>query len=280
MRATGAGCRITCAQYLSACSSLRSSASSSRCAPTRRRGRVARHRGTLAPIVRHPSDAKCPEPTRERLIALSKRYGVVACVSGRSAAVARQMVAIGSIAYIGNHGCELLRPGATEAIVDPRVARWTGRDRGVRRRRRHRELQQLRVRREDKGPIVGFHWRGAPDEDGAARGRRGDRARGARAGLEAHHGRKVLEIRPPVPIDKGRGVRWLLADDPPAHGVYVGDDITDVDAFAGLRDGARRRRACASACAPTRRPRSSRRRPTRWSTGRRGVRGLLGELLR
>jgi trehalose 6-phosphate phosphatase len=56
------------------------------------------------------------------------------------------------------------------------------------------------------------------------------------AGLHTHRGRKVLEIRPPVPIDKGRGVRWLLAEHPPAAALYIGDDHTDVDAFAGLRE--------------------------------------------
>jgi trehalose-6-phosphatase len=73
--------------------------------------------GTLAPIVRHASDAAVPEQTRMALIELARRYRTVACVSGRSAAVARQIVSIGSIAYIGNHGSELLAPGSREAIV-------------------------------------------------------------------------------------------------------------------------------------------------------------------
>ena len=68
--------------------------------------------GTLAPIVRHAEDAHVPEPTRAPLIEIAKRYGVVACVSGRQAAVARRIVSLGSIAYVGNHGSELLRPGA------------------------------------------------------------------------------------------------------------------------------------------------------------------------
>ena len=36
----------------------------------------------------------------------------------------------------------------------------------------------------------------------------------SRTAWSRRRGRKVLEIRPPVPIDKGRGVRWLLADGP------------------------------------------------------------------
>src|SRR3954468_7593047 len=67
--------------------------------------------GTLAPIVRHADDAHVPEPTRAPLIAIARRYGLVACVSGRRAATARRIVAIGSITYVGNHGGELLRPG-------------------------------------------------------------------------------------------------------------------------------------------------------------------------
>jgi trehalose 6-phosphate phosphatase len=41
--------------------------------------------GTLAPIVRHADDAQVPEPTRKPLIAVARRYGLVACVSGRRA---------------------------------------------------------------------------------------------------------------------------------------------------------------------------------------------------
>ena len=192
--------------------------------------------GTLAPIVRHASDATVPEQTRMRLIELAKRYGTVACVSGRSAAVARQMVAIGSIAYIGNHGSELLAPGSTEAIVDPQVARWAGRVREFADRADTPALQQLRLRREDKGAIVAFHWRGAPDESAAQVAAAALELAALDAGLETHRGRKVLEIRPPVPIDKGRGIRSLLREAPPAAALYVGDDSTDVDAFAGLRD--------------------------------------------
>ncbi|MHB8533242.1 MAG: trehalose-phosphatase, partial [Solirubrobacteraceae bacterium] len=68
--------------------------------------------GTLAPIVRHEGDAHVPEATRAVLIEVSRRYGLVGCVSGRRATTARQIVAIGTIAYVGNHGGELLRPGS------------------------------------------------------------------------------------------------------------------------------------------------------------------------
>src|SRR6516165_1060238 len=52
--------------------------------------------GTLAPIVQNAADARVPESTRQLLTQIARRYGVVACVSGRRASEARAMVAIGT----------------------------------------------------------------------------------------------------------------------------------------------------------------------------------------
>ncbi|HEY1456885.1 MAG TPA: trehalose-phosphatase [Solirubrobacteraceae bacterium] len=191
--------------------------------------------GTLAPIVRHADDAHVPEATRTLLIEIAKRYRLVGCVSGRRASVARQIVAIGSIAYVGNHGGELLRPGATRAELDPEFSAWTERMRDFAKRAYTPEHHRMRVRSEDKGAIVAFHWRGAPDEEFAAQAVREIALIAEAEGLVAHEGRKVLEVRPPVAVDKGLGVRMLLSGQALSAAVYVGDDSTDLDAFRGLR---------------------------------------------
>jgi trehalose 6-phosphate phosphatase len=193
--------------------------------------------GTLAPIVRHATDAHVPEATRTLLIEIAKRYRLVGCVSGRRAASARQVVAIGSIAYVGNHGGELLRAGATRPEVDPELAAWTERVRAFAARVYTGEHQRLRVRAEDKHAIAAFHWRGAPDEDAAAAAVRAIAERAQADGLAVHWGRKVLEVRPPVALDKSLGVSVLLDGDGSAFhaALYVGDDTTDLDAFRGLR---------------------------------------------
>jgi trehalose 6-phosphate phosphatase len=192
--------------------------------------------GVLAPIVRHAEDAHVPEPTRTLLIAIARRYGLVACVTGRQAAIARRIVSLGTITYVGNHGAEILRGGATEVELDPEVAAWAQRVRDFAARALEDEtLRRLRVRGEDKDVIAAFHWRGAPDEDAAERAVRTIAERAEAQGLVTHWGRKVLEVRPPVRLDKGRGVEHLLADAGLDAGVYVGDDRTDLDAFAGLR---------------------------------------------
>ena len=200
--------------------------------------------GTLAPIVEHASEAHVPESTRQLLITVSRLYKLVACVTGRRASEARAMVSIGTITYLGAHGAEQLRPGWTAAKLDPAVAEWSRRIHDFGRAEDTADARRLRVRAEDKGAIVAFHWRGAPDQDAAqaAVGEIADRAQAA--GLRAHWGRKVLEIRPPVTIDKGVGVQRLLQEF--GTGIeavmYAGDDTTDLDAFRALagmrRDGA------------------------------------------
>jgi trehalose 6-phosphate phosphatase len=192
--------------------------------------------GTLSPIVEIAADASVPENTRKLLIAIARRFGLVACISGRRAADARAMVSIGAITYIGSHGAELLQAGWTESVLDPNVRRWADRIEAFRRAADTPELRRARVRIEDKGPIVAFHWRGAGDET-AARSAVAELAERAQAdGLEVHWGRKVMEARPPVRIDKGAGVRALLKRAGSRIALYAGDDVTDVDAFRALRD--------------------------------------------
>jgi trehalose 6-phosphate phosphatase len=190
--------------------------------------------GTLAPIVERAQDAQVPKETSLLLARLSRRYGSVACISGRAAADVRRLVGVGGIAYSGLHGAELLEPNANRAQVNPEFARHMPDVKAFVGERDTPELRALRVRIEDKGPIMTFHWRGAPDED-AAHGRVRQIAEEAEAeGLWTHWGRKVLEIRPPVPIGKGRAVRDLVARRPVRAAMYAGDDVTDLDAFAAL----------------------------------------------
>ena len=191
--------------------------------------------GTLAPIVRHAADAHVPEATRTLLIEISRRYAVVGCVSGRRASVARQIVAIGTIAYVGNHGGELLLPGAVRPEVDPELAQWRARVHAFAQRAYTPEHERIRVRSEDKDTIAAFHWRGAPDEQAAADAVRAIAREAEQEGFAVHWGRKVLEVRPPVTLGKGLGIAHLLRGRDVAAAVYVGDDTTDLDAFRALR---------------------------------------------
>jgi trehalose 6-phosphate phosphatase len=190
--------------------------------------------GTLAPIVQRAEDATVPKETSLLLARLSRRYASVACISGRAASDVRRLVGVGGIEYSGLHGAELLEPNTSRAQIIPEFARWLPEVQRFTSANDTPELRALRVRIEDKGPIMTFHWRGAPDEE-AAHARVQRIAEEAEAeGLWTHWGRKVLEIRPPVEIGKGRAVRELLARTPVRAALYAGDDVTDLDAFAAL----------------------------------------------
>jgi trehalose 6-phosphate phosphatase len=204
--------------------------------------------GTIAPIVLDPGDAAVPARTRELLRSLAERYALVGCLSGRRALDARRIVGLDQLAYSGNHGFELLLPGENEVRPDPSLDGHEGDaplfvdglDRS--------ELERVGIRTEDKGAIVGLHWRGAENE-GAAESLAHEIASEAEwQGLVPHHGRKVLEIRPNVAVNKGIAVAALIPARPFDSALYGGDDRTDVDAFIALRtlrdDGQLKATAC------------------------------------
>jgi trehalose 6-phosphate phosphatase len=190
--------------------------------------------GTLAPIVERAELARVPDRTARLLGELGRRYAVVACISGRSAAEARRVVGVGSIVYAGTHGAEFLEPGAREALFAPAVESFRDRVAEFVATHGDPELPLAGVRLEEKGPIMAFHWRGASDEE-LARSRLEGLARSAEdSGLATHWGRKVLEIRPPVPVSKGRAVREIVERANARAALFAGDDTTDLDAYDAL----------------------------------------------
>ena len=196
--------------------------------------------GTLAPIVERPEDVAITEDVRDAIRKLAARYGLIAVVTGRRAADARAIVGLPDVTYAGIHGFELLPAAAAAPEAAPALAGHSDDARAFVGRAGPRRLLDAGVRREDKGPIVAFHWRGAASPERAEAAVE-DLARHAEDdGLTVHRGRMVLELRPAVAIDKGVAVGALL-DGAPAEltaALYAGDDRTDLDAFAEL---ARRR---------------------------------------
>ena len=175
--------------------------------------------GTLAPIVERPEDAAVPDETRAEVARLSEKYGLVACISGRSAADAHRLVGLDGIEYVGVHGLE----------NDPEARRFAPRLEAF----AERIAWPWTV--ESKGAVtLSFHYREAEDEKAALRRADAVAEAAEAAGLKPHRGRKVLEVRPPVQADKGTAVRRLLEGRPITRALYAGDDTTDLDAFRGL----------------------------------------------
>jgi trehalose 6-phosphate phosphatase len=173
--------------------------------------------GTLAPIVTRPDAAAVPAETRSELARLAGRYALVACVSGRTADDAAGVVGVSGIRYVGEHGLEL----------DPAADDWA---------KRLAAFASTVDWPTEPGKCLtlAFHFRSADDEASAVRLLREVADRALDEGLRPSWGRKVLEIRPPLDVDKGSAVRRLIDAAGLRRALYAGDDATDLDAFSGL----------------------------------------------
>ena len=172
--------------------------------------------GPLAPIVPDPGDARVPEATRAELRRLAGRYGLVACITGRTSELARVIVGVPELTYVGEHGLEL----------DPAAGEWSERIRAF------GATAGWPV--EEKPFSAAFHYRTASDP-AAARQRLEEIEAAARAqGLRTRWGRLVLEVLPPVEASKRTAVSHLLEQHGLRRALYAGDDATDLDAFSAL----------------------------------------------
>lgn len=193
--------------------------------------------GTLAAIVTNSEKATVAPATRRLLDAVAERYGLVACVTGRRCQRAREMVGLDSITYYGNHGSELLRPGASDVEVAPAAAEWIPRTAAFRCLIIHTyDLETAGITVEDKDWVIAFHWRGTRDEVYAQRLLKQIAIDAQRERFVSHWGRKILEVRPPIAFSKGTAVTQLLEESDLDRALFAGDDRTDTDAFVALSD--------------------------------------------
>lgn len=193
--------------------------------------------GTLTPIVDDPEDAVLAPATRAALERLAQRY-IVGVVSGRDLTDVRDRVGLDTIVYAGSHGFDISGPGGWRErpgdgpsfLADLEAAETRLRD----------DLKRIEVAAaERKAFSIAVHHRGA-DADGADRVERVvDRVLRDHPRLRKGRGKEVLQIGPDTDWDKGAAVRWLLEafdlerDD--VLPLYIGDDVTDEDAFRALR---------------------------------------------
>ncbi len=191
--------------------------------------------GTLSEIVNDPDAATLIQGAEETLRSLA-RHCPVAVISGRSLDDIRARVGVPGLWYAGSHGYELLTPDGSrhrnEAGVD--AIRTLG---GAAEELRTRLAHVSGVLVEDKRFSVAVHYRNvAPDLVYPVMST--VRVVGQRNKLRVTGGRKVVELRPDVDWGKGKTVEWVLdqIDGPDLLlPVYIGDDLTDEDAFDAVR---------------------------------------------
>ncbi len=193
--------------------------------------------GTLTPIVERPELAVLSPDMREVIRSLSSRCPL-AVVSGRDLADVRRLVGLEDVVYAGSHGFEIRLPHGEQRA--PQVG--TGFLDLL-----HRAESLLRDKLssipgalvERKKFSVAAHFRLV--EPGRVREVEDavEFARIELEGLRRTEGKKVFELQPDVDWHKGRAVLWLmdalnLAEDDFLP-IYLGDDVTDEDAFEALQ---------------------------------------------
>lgn len=189
--------------------------------------------GVLAPIVDDPAAAAVPPETVDLVQMAADRCALVAIVTGRGLERARELVPVEGAWYAALHGVHIVSPeGAVDSCAVSAAARP------------HVEAaatlaQTVGWAYEDKQGSVTVHFR--------QRGSLGQRVdpHHVRSQLqmvldptrvEIHDAKQVLEVRPKGSRTKGDAVRILSAAAPDVATtvVYVGDDLTDVDAFRAM----------------------------------------------
>jgi trehalose 6-phosphate phosphatase len=172
--------------------------------------------GVLAPIVARPEDARVPDETRAELRRLAGLYRLVACVTGRPSSVAREIVGVPELTYVGEHGLEL----------DPRAQEWGPRI--------HAFAAAAPWPAERKPLTAAFHYRTAANRDEARATIETVASAAVEQGFWTRWGRMVLEVLPPVDTSKGTAVGLLLDETGLQRALYAGDDTTDLDGFSAL----------------------------------------------
>ncbi|MCZ7528132.1 MAG: trehalose-phosphatase [Acidimicrobiia bacterium] len=182
--------------------------------------------GSLSPIVDDPATASVLPEGREALARLAGSLARVAVISGRPVDYLVDALGLPGVLYSGQYGLERIQDG--RPWVDPRVGPYVA---AVRSAADEAERALPGVLVERKGEVaVALHWRTRPERAEEAT-RVGEELAG-RHGLAAHPGRMVLELRPPVTVDKGTAVESLL--DGLERAAFAGDDRGDLAAFDAL----------------------------------------------
>ncbi len=194
--------------------------------------------GTLSPITDQPDRSVLHPVVPELLRRLSKRLDLVAVISGRPVSQLLPLVGVEGLVYVGNHGLEWWQDG--RAVVVPQaepflevIAEAVRELRG--------EIQLPGVLVEEKGASATIHYRLTDDPETARRTilETLSRAPSVR-GLQLTEGRMTVNLLPPVSVDKGSAVERLARERGLRGALYLGDDVTDVDALLALRDLRRR----------------------------------------
>jgi alpha,alpha-trehalase len=196
--------------------------------------------GTLSPIVDDPAQAVLSPQMRQAVEHLGKKC-TVAVVSGRDLGDVRERVGIDTIAYAGSHGFDILGPEGRDFTLEKGEEFLPALDRAeTELRERVGRIEGAQIER--KRYSLAVHYRQVSEKDVPSVEKQVDQVVEEIAdhthSLKKTCGKKVFDLQPDIDWHKGKAVNWLLEelglDTPDVVPMYIGDDVTDEDAFEAL----------------------------------------------
>ena len=194
--------------------------------------------GTLTPIVERPELATLPEETRETLRQLAELC-TVGIISGRDRENVHRLVNLDSLFYAGSHGFDISGPQDCKIQHELGIPFLPVLDQA--------EALLNELLNSVKGTLIerkkfsiAVHYRLVNSCDLEAVRVAVERVVSQYTNLRITEGKKVYDLQPRIEWDKGKALLWLMDSLNLPHNqvvpLYVGDDLTDEDAFRVLQN--------------------------------------------
>lgn len=192
--------------------------------------------GTVTPIVSHPKDANLSEKMKNALIKLSNQC-TLAVISGRGLNDIKSRVGIKGIYYSGSHGYEIEGP-SIKMEYQPALEFVETFD--------ALEIELTKLLVDVEGALVerkkfsiALHYRNVAKSEVCLVEKAADEAIKKYPKLRKSYGKKVYELQPDLEWNKGKALEWLMQklhiQKVGSKVFYIGDDITDENAFSTIK---------------------------------------------
>ncbi|MEA2061416.1 MAG: trehalose-phosphatase [Thermodesulfobacteriota bacterium] len=193
--------------------------------------------GTLTPIVNDPDKAFLDETTRQILAKVAEKW-VVAVISGRDLSTIQKFVKLDNVYYAGSHGFDISGP------ADLTLEMQKGKEFVPVLDQAHDQLAAKLTSIpgaaiERKQFSIAIHYRNVEQTLAQSVKQAVRHVQAKHPDLRITEGKKVFELQPDIDWHKGRALVWLMEklklDRDTYYPMYMGDDITDEDAFESLK---------------------------------------------
>ena len=194
--------------------------------------------GTLTPIVERPELALLAPAMRDAVRRLAEKT-TVAIISGRDRENVMKLVEITGVFYAGSHGFDISGPHGTriEFEQNKSFVSCLAEAATLLEKKLH-DIDGSQVER--KKFAIAIHFRRVDPKFHSSVEKIVDQVHAGFPNLRKTGGKMIHELRPDMEWHKGKAVNWLLKalkfSRSEVLPIYIGDDLTDEDAFREIQD--------------------------------------------